>query len=357
MKFLISTRNIFILIYILLIKITIESEDKKLERIGNAINLIISRTDGIIQNISLTLEYEKYNITFKNFNILKPFVQNISLIKEEKSKNQSFFSIADIIVAINADLYLQIFSQKDSKEIKYKSVFFEIYFNEIKFELINDFKIEFNSSKIKSINYNNLENLDFFHEFNNKKKCKFYEGEKPFIILEDIDSKLKEIFKAEFEYKIIDNLKYMNILVYDMIHIFDNFYFNFTSQEYSYIYNVQVKKIKFDVKKIDLNFEENYISIKDFSISGIYCYSGIDLFGFNYDFICKKEKEHFKFQRDTNHTKIKLFLSDCDIYDDNKVIESSYQEEYFKEIMNILQSKYLDYEYKNADNYYNSIFE
>jgi len=70
MKFLISTRNIFILIYILLIKITIESEDKKLERIGNAINLIISRTDGIIQNISLTLEYEKYNILILLLKIL-----------------------------------------------------------------------------------------------------------------------------------------------------------------------------------------------------------------------------------------------------------------------------------------------
>ena len=357
MKFLFAKRNIFILIYILLIKITYENELKQIKRIENSIDLIIFNAKGLIDNISLTFEYEKYNITLKNFNILKPFEKNISFINETSINNKNIFKKQNVLVTINSDLYVQLFSQKDNKQIKYKSIFFEIYFNKIKFELINDFNIEFISSNIETIIFNNLDNLNFFKEFNNKKKCIFYIGENTPIILEDIDYKLKEIFRAEFESKIIQNQKYFNLLTYDMIQIFDNFYFNIepSPSKYSYITNIDVKKIKMDMKDIILNNENNTISIKYFSLQGSYYFMGILETFFNYTFACEKDDKHFIFKRNKNNTKIDLFLSDCNLFDDNLIMET-YQIECFDEIKSIVQNNYINYISKSADEYYNNIF-
>ena len=51
-------KNIFlILIHLYLIQISSENEEKQLERIKNAINLILTRANGIIDKASLTFEY------------------------------------------------------------------------------------------------------------------------------------------------------------------------------------------------------------------------------------------------------------------------------------------------------------
>jgi hypothetical protein len=256
MAFFFPKMNIFLLfIYINLIQISSENEQKQFKRISNAINLIISRTNGIIDKTSLTFEYEKYNISLKNFKILKPLKKDIKITKEINDYNEIIFNLENISTTIQCDIFIQLLAQK-KEQIKYKTIFFELYFNEMKFKLINNFRIEFLSSNAEAINYN-LKNLEYFSDFNNKKLCIFYEDEKEPILLEDIDSKLKEIFKNKFEEKIKGKQNNFNLFTYDMIHIFDNYHYNITTSKYNYITFLEPKKLKVEENDINLDLEKN----------------------------------------------------------------------------------------------------
>ena len=100
----------------------------------------------------------------------------------------------------------------------------------------------FSSNLFLNISFN-LENLDYFSDFNNKKMCTFHEDEKDPVILEDIDSALKGIFKNKFEEKIKEKQNNFNLLTYDMIHIFDNYLFNYRNCIYkkNYIPNFLIQ--------------------------------------------------------------------------------------------------------------------
>jgi len=152
MKFL-HKKNIFLLIiHIYLIKISLENEQKQLERLKNTINLIITRSSGLIEKAPLTFEYEKYNITLNNLQILKPFNKDIKITKEINYNNETFLNLESIMITIQSDIFIQLFAQNQEK-IKYKKIFFELYFDDIKFKLINNFHTEFSSLKTKSIKH------------------------------------------------------------------------------------------------------------------------------------------------------------------------------------------------------------
>ena len=345
-------KNIFLLfIYIYIIKISSENEQRQLERFKNAINLIISRANGIIDKTSLTFEYEKYNITLNNMKILKPFNKGIKIIKE-KNENETFLNVSNVMLTIQCDKLIQLFTQKEEK-IKYRDIFFESYFNEIQFKLINNYHIELSSSNIESINYINLDNLEYFSDFNSKKKCIFYEEEKEPIILEYFDSKLKEIFKNKFEEKIKETQKSFNLLTYDMIQLFDNYHFNETVTDYSLssIFLVEPQKIKLEENNINLDLQKNCISIKNFVLTGIYLYLGETFFNFKME--CQNGKEHLIYERNEKGTKIEFFLSGCSITDNNGQLDQNY----YDEIKKILQDYYINYLKESAEKYYKDIFE
>ena len=355
MAFYFPKMNIFLLlIYIYLIQISSENEQKQLERITNAINLIISRTNGIIDKTSLTFEYEKYNISLKNFKILKPLKKDVKITKEINDYNEIIFNLENISTTIQCDIFIQLLAQK-KEQIKYKTIFFELYFNEMKFKLINNFRIEFLSSNAEAINYN-LKNLEYFSDFNNKKLCIFYEDEKEPIILEDIDSKLKEIFKNKFEEKIKEKQNNFNLFTYDMIHLFDNHHYNITTSKYNYITFLEPKKFKVEENDINLDLEKNSISIKYFSLIGIYEYQLIPENYYNFKISCQRNKEHFRYERNENNTNLKFILSDCSITDDNEQFDT-YSFDYNDEIKDIVQNYYANYLKERSEDYYKNIFE
>ena len=355
MSFFYSKMNIFLLfIYIYLIQISSENEQKQLERITNAINLIISRTNGIIDKTSLTFEYEKYNISLKNLKLLKPLKKDIKITKEINDYNEIIFNLKNISVTIQCDIFIQIFAQK-KENIKYKTIFFELNFNEMKFKLINNFRIEFLSSNVEAINYN-LKNLEYFSDFNNKKICIFYEDEKEPIILEDIDYKLKEIFKNKFEEKIKEKQNNFNLFTYDMIQLFDNYHYNITTSKYNYITFLEPKKFKVEENDINLDLGKNSISIKYFSLIGIYEYQLIPENYYNFKISCQRDKEHFRYERNENIINFEFIISDCSITDDNDKFDT-YSFDYYDEIKDIVQNYYADYLYKSSEDYYKNIFE
>ena len=356
MSFYFPKPNIFLLfIYIYLFQVSSEDEQKQLERIQNAINLIISRTNGIIDKISLIFEYEKYNISFKNLRILKPLNKDTKIIKEINNYNELFFNLKNLSVSIRCDVFAKIFSQK-KEDIKYKTIFFELYFNEMKFKLINNFRIELSTSSIETIKYNNLDNFEYFSDFNNKKVCIFYEDEKEPILLEDMDSKLKEIFQNKFEEKIKEKQNKFNVFTYDLIQIFDNYHYNITTSEYNYITFLEPKKIKVEENDINLDLEKNLISLKYFTLKGIYEYQLIPGKYYNFKLDCIRDKEHFKYERNENITKLEFIVSDCSVTDDNREFET-YSSEYYNEIKDIIQKYYSNYLKEISENYYKNIFD
>ena len=358
MSFYCSKMNIFLFfIYIYLFQISSENEQNQLERITNAINLIISRTNGIIDKTSLTFEYEKYNISLKNFKILKPLKKDIKLTKEINEHNEIIFNLENISATIQCDIFIQLFAQK-KENIKYKTIFFELYFNEMKFKLINNFHIEFLSSNVEAINYN-LKNLEYFSDFNNKKLCIFYEDEKEPIILEDIDSKLKEIFKNKFEEKIKEKQNNFNLFTYDMIQLFDNYHYNMTItdyKEFNYIFFLEPQKFLVEENDINLDLEKNSIKIKYFTLKGIYIYYLLPNQYFNFVMKCQKNKEHFIYERNENTTKMEFILSDCSITDNNYQFETE-SLSYNPEIIEVLQKYYINYLKESAEKYYKDLFE
>ena len=342
MSFYCSKMNIFLFfIYIYLFQISSENEQNQLERITNAINLIISRTNGIIDKTSLTFEYEKYNISLKNFKILKPLKKDIKLTKEINEHNEIIYNLKNISATIQCDIFIQLFAQK-KENIKYKTIFFELNFNEMKFRLI-------------FVNYNS-KNLEYFSDFNNKKICIFYEDEKEPIILEDIDSKLKEIFKNKFEEKIKEKQNNFNLFTYDMIHLFDNHHYNITTSKYNYITFLEPKKFKVEENDINLDLEKNSISIKYFSLIGIYEYQLIPENYYNFKISCQRNKEHFRYERNENNTNLKFIISDCSITDDNEQFDT-YSFDYNDEIKDIVQNYYANYLKERSEDYYKNIFE
>ena len=359
MKVLFNNKYIFLLfIFSFLIKLSCENEEKLLERYKNAIKLILSRANGIIKDFSLTFEYEKYNVTLNNIKILKPFYKNNNFSKKEND-NGTFFIIDNIMTTIKGDIFIQLFSQKEEK-IKYKPIFFEIYFKEIIFKLINKFRIEFSSLEIESFNSIHSKNLEYFRDFNNKIICIFYEGKKEPIILEDIyyDSKLKEVFQNQFEEKIKETQTKINLLTYDMIYIYNNNPFKIkTEDEYNYISYLEPKKIELDENDINLDFENNSISIKFFTLKGVYLYYLLLDTYYNFSVQCKKDIEHFKFKiNNNNKVEMGLFLSDCTITDDNFDFDT-YSIDYFDEIKNILNSHYMKYLRLKAEEYFKEIVD
>ena len=243
MKYSFLKRYIFFFICIYLIQISKGNEEKQLERFKNSIYLVLSRISGIIDSLSLTFEYEKYNITLNNFLLLKPFGKNVTINKEIKNKKETFLNIDGLMTTIKADMTIDIFLQKE-RQIKSQPFFFELYFDEIKYKLINNFSVEYKSLNISSLIYKNINKLDYFSDFNNKKICFFYETGKEVTILEDVDTKLKEIFLLVLEKKIKEKEKNYNVLTYDMIHLIDAYPYVFKTNSFNYIFGLSLKKIE-----------------------------------------------------------------------------------------------------------------
>lgn len=351
MNFFFFKRYILYFIFIYLIQITNENEQIQLERYKNAIYLLLTRVNGIIDDLSLTFEYNKYNITFKNFKILKPFSPNINIEKEINEENEIFLNVGDIMVTIEARVFIQLFIQKD-EIINLRPIFFELSFNEIKFKLINKNEVQFVTSNIEMFSYQPFDKLFFFKDFNNV-ECLLYEGEKEPIILVDIDFKLTEILKEKFDNKIIENQKKYNILTYDMIQIFDNSPF---SSIYDFVYITELNVTKMNVDSKDIILNKTNINIKYFSIKGKFRFEGYINEIFNYEVQCTRNNEHFVFKYSNNKAEIKFDLKDCKIEDDNEYFKTL-DTEYHDEIRQIIEKYYVNYLKENADEYYNNIVD
>ena len=344
--------NIFLyfthFIFTSLIYQTFEKENKKLERILNSIKFIFSNIDkNIINEISFSVLYEKYNISFNNLRILKPLI-NESEIYEEKNDNEIFYNLIDIKLNFKAETDIQLFSENEGI-IKYGNLFFNIYFENIKLKLVNDFFIKYEESNINYVNYSLLNELNFFSDFNQRKNCIFYESGKSPIIIEDLNYKLLNLFHTKFEEKIKEIEPKLNILAYDMSQIIDKSPKEFNVSG-AYLEYIKINKFQIEPNYIIFDQAENSIKLFDINITGIYIVWTFDI---RYKIICAKNNDNIPyiiFKGNKSNNTFEFNLEMCSLTDNNTIVSS---EEYKDEVFEFLKNIYYKQLENSAKDYYN----
>ena len=334
-------------IFTLLIYQTFEKESKKLERIKNSIKYIFSNLEGLINETSFSVLYEKYNISFNNLRILKPFI-NENEIYEEKNSTEKFYKLNNIIFDCKAKVNIQIFSDNEDL-IKYGDMFFGINLENINLKLVSDYLIKYEESNINFVNYTLFKDLNFFSDFNQRKNFTFYESGKLPINIDNLNSKLKEFFHTKFEERIKKIEKIFNILTYDLTQILDRSPNEF-NLSYAYLEYIKINKIQTKPNYIMFDEKENSIKLYSINITGIYI---VLTFEINFIINCSKNIKNNPYiilKRNKSNNIFELNIENCTLTDNNSLISlDDYKNEVFESIKNIYY-KHLE---KIFNNYYN----
>ena len=333
-------------IYISLIKKSIQSIEKKRERLQNAIKFMISSIKGELKNILLSLEYQRYSILLDNFKMLMPvFPNDIQLFKEKNINNENYIIISGIKITYMMNLNIKLFS--NPKILIADKFFIDTIFDDVTFHIINDYDIEFISNNIsffKIFQNNIFSKLDYFSDFNNSINNIFNgEGKNNLI-------KLKNIFNNSFSEKLIEIEKHINLVTYDMILIINNYTDNIISEN-DFLIEFNIDKITTNNNFIKLNKKDNNIKISNLTIFGKFTfYFDLDVI---YNITCGDKNNHFIYERNKKNTNIEINIKDCKIELDDDLYYLDIQEDFY----NIIENEYQNILMENADNYYKQVFE
>ena len=338
------------IMYISLINKSAQNIEKRRERLENAIKFMISSLKGELKNISLLLEYKRYHILINNFRMLKPLFSNdIQFIQEENIYNEKYIKLKETKITYIADLSIKLLSNPYYL-IKDKAFFIDTNFNNITFQIINDYNIEFISSNIsfiKIVQNNAISNLDYFNDFNNSINNIFNEEGKNYL------NKFKNIFIDSFSQKILEIEKNINLLTYDMILIINNQTSNVIS-DMDYIIDFTIDKILTKNNFINLNKEDNIIKISNLTIFGKYTlYFDEDII---FNITCEDNNEYFVYERKEQNTNIEINIKKCKIEFDIVLFDIDYTE-IKDDFDTAMKNDYPNKLKENADNYYKQIFE
>ena len=333
-------------IFALLIYQTFEKESKKVERIKNSIKYIFSNLEGLINETSFSILHEKYNISFNNLRILKPFI-NENEIYEEKNSKETFYKLNNFVFNYKAEVNIKLFSDNEDL-IKYGDIFFEINFENIKLKLVSDYLIKYEESNINFVNYTLFKDLNFFSNFNQRKNFTFYESGKSPINIDNLNLKLKVFFHTKFEERIKKIEKIFNILTYDLTQILDKSPNEF-NLSYAYLEYIKINKIQTKPNYIIIDQKENSIKLYDINITGIYI---VLTFEINFNINCAKNIKNIPYiilNRNKSNNIFELNIENCTLTDDNSIISlDDYKNEVFESIKNIY--------YKHLENIFNNYY-
>jgi hypothetical protein len=305
---------------------------------------MISSLKGELRNISLSIEYRRYHILLDNFKMLKPiFQKDIQFFQEQNIyNNETYIKMNGIKITYMVNLNIKLFSNPNNI-ITDKSFFIDTIFNNVTFQLIDDYNIEFiscNISSIKIVQNNIISNLDYFNDFNDI----FNEEGKNYL------NNLKNIFTNSFSEKLIELEKNFNLLAYDMILIINNHTGNII-KDIAFIIDLRINKILTKNNFIKLNKKDNNIKISNLTIIGqLTLFFELDAI---FNITCGDKNDHFIYERNKQNTNIELNLKDCKIEFDSDLyytdIGNDFNISINKDYPNILM--------ENADCYYKKIFE
>lgn len=218
---------IILLIFLLLKESKEEFNLKK--RIEGSVKYILSLLENIQgENKTLIFKYPHYKISFSNFRIISPIIDNITL--EDTDFNSSICEFQNISFGFLFDYILYL---KSGNIIMNKDNYLHSTFSSLRFNYYSDDEfLSFdsfgeNNQNLNTIKTNlvlDLETLNYFKDFNEKKICfcksekneeyKEYKLEDPNIfILKTLKDSIK-YYISKFDYKNI-------ILMYDIYTIFN----------------------------------------------------------------------------------------------------------------------------------------
>lgn len=233
---------------------------KKVETILKYIFSIIDTNDFILT--SITFYFQKYSQEFNNFRLISPITETINITQDEK--DQKFFYIKNLTLDFFVDRKTNYFS--NHKELLEKSIIIELYFNEIKFELENNYNyLTLISTEVSSLylsSNNKIDCLDYFNKFF-KEYPSFYKVKSSNAAQEGFIDNSRVFFinvlKNALEQKVNKLFISINLLTYDVLKIFGNTMATKLncSEEIKTNYNFSYFNItQISINKVDINLDK-----------------------------------------------------------------------------------------------------
>lgn len=301
--------NIF-LIFLLnfLLKLSIEEINNN-KRIEGAIKSSLSGLENIpIKNDSIIFKYEKYKIICNDFKIMNPDLENISLSNYSSSidsnnyiyffENIKFLFVFNLKIIHNSDFEIE--ENNNNLEINC------LKFN-YKFDLKNDF-LYFDSVNISGsiLYYLNsdvgIDNLDYYKEAREKKKCLYKLGSEENYIEEFPEIAMKHFLKNLLSYY-ISGIEFNDImLTYDINQIFSNSLVKIDNLDNNIEY-IKINKILIPFDKIETlrNNNERKLLIHQIKFFGIFNLTEYDKeYEFNFELNEEKQQNIELFNRSLN---------------------------------------------------------
>jgi len=335
--------SLFILIILFLLNNTKENNEMKRERITSILKLVLNSFQSNIIRDSFSLDYEKYQIQFSDFQVFNLLDSELNIKEIELNK---YYSIENITISFIYNNYIIFDAYNSHSDIKDSQKIFEIKFKEIIFNHTDNFLYLNNTNVdyIKMPKKTKISSLRYFKDFNEGiVKPIFSETNEKY----NLNEILEKVFNDMVQNRFLDLFKSINLYYYDINEIIEksrnisvsyiDIYYPF-NLKYIYINNTELSR-----EKMELISGKLYVY--SFKINGTFYFSGGTKQRFN-AYLANGVYMYLE-KNDIDFTKYKspfiVKLIDKTIYD----FEEDYTYAFNQEYPNFL--------YKKCSDYYNEV--
>ena len=243
---------LFILTILFLLNNTKGNDEMIRERIVTILKLVLNSFQSKIIRDSFSLDYEKYQIQFSDFQVFNPLESELKIKEIELNK---YYSIENITISfiynnyIIFDAYNSHSNMEDSQkifEIKFKEIIFNHSYN---FLYLNNTNIDY----IKMPKKTKISSLRYFKDFNEGiVKPIFYETNEKY----GLNEIMGKVFNDMVQNRFLDLFKSINLYNYDINVILDksrnisisysDIYYPY-NLKYIYINNTELSREKMEL--------------------------------------------------------------------------------------------------------------
>ena len=243
---------LFILIILFLLNYTKENNEMIRERIISILKLLLHSIQSNINRGSFSLDYEKYQIEFSDFQVFNPLESELKIKEIELNK---YYSIENITISFIYNNYIIFDAYNSHSNIEDSQKIFEIKFKEIIFNhsynflYLNNTNIDY----IKMPKKTKISSLRYFKDFNEGiAKPIFSETNEKY----NLNEIMRKVFNDMVQNRFLDLFKSINLYNYDINVILDksrnitisysDIYYPY-NLKYIYINNTELSREKMEL--------------------------------------------------------------------------------------------------------------
>ena len=336
--------SLFILIILFLLNNTKENNEMIRERITSILKLLFTSFQSNIKRDSFSLDYEKYQIYFSDFQVFNPLESELKINEIELNK---YYSIENITISFIYNNYIVFDAYNSHSDIEDSQKMLEIKFKEIIFNRTDSF-LYLNNTKVDYIKMpkkSKISSLKYFKDFNEGKVEPIFSETNEKCNLNKI---IEKVFDTMVQNRILDLFKTINLYIYDINAILNNSR-NISISYYDILYPDYLKYIYInntELSREDMEIISGKLYVYSLKINGFFSFSGGSKIRFNASLnnnaIIYLDKNGIDFTRYKSPFNLKLI--DRSIYD----FEEDYIYPFNKEYPSFLIKKSSDY-YKEVN--------